>query len=184
MEIKILAGKDLLFTARLETESAPNSCSAFVATLPFRAQFIHARWSGEAVWIPAGRPSVEAGVRESYEPSSAGEQILLYPGGLGVPELLLPYGATWSRARSASSQRIDLSHDRERATPTRRTWAARVVAWRAGHRVPRWVSAFLHREIVPSPCGICVACHSDSPCSNKGLRATHKSLFVLKRKVR
>jgi hypothetical protein len=93
MEIEILAGQDLRFTARLETESAPNSCAAFVATLPFRTQFIHARWSGEAVWIPLGdRPwKLEF---ENHTNHPAPGQILLYPGGLSVPELLLPYGAT------------------------------------------------------------------------------------------
>ena len=42
------------FVARLEVEVAPQTCAAFRALLPYRQQLIHARWSGEACWIPLG----------------------------------------------------------------------------------------------------------------------------------
>ncbi|WP_051015689.1 DUF3830 family protein [Desulfitobacterium dichloroeliminans] len=64
-----------------------------VKHLPFESEMIHARWSGEATWISLGNS--EFGV--SYEnhtsrPSKGG--ILLYPGGIGETETLIPYKST------------------------------------------------------------------------------------------
>lgn len=86
-------GTELRFTARLETQDAPQTCAAFTAALPFRSQFIHARWSGEAIWIPLGS-SVWNVASENRTSQPAPGQILLYPGGISEPEILLPYGAT------------------------------------------------------------------------------------------
>ena len=42
------------FTGALETERAPKTVAAFERLLPFHSKIIHARWSGEAAWIPLG----------------------------------------------------------------------------------------------------------------------------------
>ena len=51
--LRITAGP-LVFTARMEETDAPETCVAFSRILPFRSKIIHARWSGEAAWIPLG----------------------------------------------------------------------------------------------------------------------------------
>jgi hypothetical protein len=81
------------FTAKLETESAPKTVEAFRGLLPLRAQIIHARWSGEALWIPFGerRLGIES---ENHTSHPAPGEILLYPGGLSEMEILVPYGAS------------------------------------------------------------------------------------------
>jgi hypothetical protein len=92
--ISITAGP-FSFTAELEREKAPNTVAAFEALLPFHSQIIHARWSGEAAWIPLG--DLDIGI--SREPENATShpapgQILWYPGGLSETEILFPYGGT------------------------------------------------------------------------------------------
>ena len=42
------------FLARLEEADAPLTCAEFRKLLPYRQKLIHARWSGEAGWIPLG----------------------------------------------------------------------------------------------------------------------------------
>jgi hypothetical protein len=83
----------LEFTARLEEEDAPQTCAAFTKLLPFRNKIIHARWSGEAAWIPLG--DFQVGVNyENHTSYPSPGQILLYPGGFSETEILFPYGAT------------------------------------------------------------------------------------------
>jgi len=91
-KLRIVVGP-LEFTARLEEEAAPQTCAAFKGLLPFRNRIIHARWSGEACWIPLGdfRPGVGYENHTSYP---APGEILLYPGGFSETEILFPYGAT------------------------------------------------------------------------------------------
>jgi Protein of unknown function (DUF3830) len=94
MSVKITVGSTspLVFTARLEQTSAPRTCDRFVALLPFRNSLIQARWSGEAAWIPLG--DVNLGLDfENHTSHPAPGQILLYPGGFGETEILVPYGA-------------------------------------------------------------------------------------------
>src|SRR5690606_25691462 len=43
-----------VYKARMETEAAPLTCAAFEKLLPWKNKLIHARWSGEAGWIPLG----------------------------------------------------------------------------------------------------------------------------------
>lgn len=88
--IRITAGP-FEFTARLETGSAPLTCAAFRTLLPYRQKLIHARWSGEACWIPLGE--FRLGVppeRPVHRPEPG--QLLFYPGGISETEILLPYG--------------------------------------------------------------------------------------------
>jgi hypothetical protein len=89
--LRITAG-DFAFLARMEQESAPKTCGAFLERLPFHNKIIHVRWSGESAWIPLG--DFDFGL--SYENATsypAPGQILLYPGGYSETEILFPYGA-------------------------------------------------------------------------------------------
>jgi hypothetical protein len=90
--VRITAGP-LQFTARFEEESAPLTCAAFKAVLPFRNKIIQARWSGEAAWIPLGDRQMGVGF-ENHTSHPAPGEILLYPGGYSETEILFPYGAT------------------------------------------------------------------------------------------
>jgi len=82
---------DMVFTARLETDKAPQTCAAFAARLPFESKVVHVRWSGEAVWIPLGDLDFGVGY-ENHTSYPAAGQILLYPGGISETEILLAYG--------------------------------------------------------------------------------------------
>ena len=70
-QITITVADDFVFTAKLLIERAPVTCAAFVALLPYRQRVIHARWSGEACWIPLGDYSARGRVRESHQPPVA-----------------------------------------------------------------------------------------------------------------
>ena len=85
--------RDLVFTARLETERAPQTCAAFRRILPFHSQLIQARWSGEAAWIPLGDFQLGVGLENATSHPAPGD-ILFYPGGYSETEILFPYGAT------------------------------------------------------------------------------------------
>ena len=91
--LRITAGP-YTFTARLEEEAAPETCTAFRAMLPFRDHLIHARWSGEAMWIPMGDRRVEVGTENATSHPAPG-QLLFYPGGLSEMEILVPYGSVF-----------------------------------------------------------------------------------------
>ena len=84
---------DLRFVARFEEESAPQTVEAFRRLLPLRSRIIHARWSGEATWIPFGELDVGVGHENATAYPAPGE-LLLYPGGVSETELLFPYGST------------------------------------------------------------------------------------------
>jgi hypothetical protein len=90
--LEIVAG-DFRFVARLEELIAPQSVEAFRRLLPLESRIIHARWSGEACWIPWGDLDVGVGPENATSYPSPGE-LLLYPGGVSETELLFPYGAT------------------------------------------------------------------------------------------
>ncbi len=79
------------FTARMEEEDAPKTCEAFTKLLPFHSKIIHARWSGEAAWIPLGDFQLGVGY-ENHTSHPAPGQILFYPGGFSETEILFPYG--------------------------------------------------------------------------------------------
>jgi uncharacterized protein DUF3830 len=90
--LAITAG-EFSFKAELERERAPKTVAAFEALLPFHSQIIHARWSGEAAWIPLG--DLDIGISRDPENATshpAPGQILWYPGGLSETEILFPYG--------------------------------------------------------------------------------------------
>ena len=89
--LKITAGM-FTFTARLEEELAPQTCAAFRMLLPYRQKIIHARWSGEACWIPLGDFDLGVGYENHTSHPSRGD-ILFYPGGFSETEILFPYGS-------------------------------------------------------------------------------------------
>ncbi len=89
--VKITAGP-FVFVARLEEEAAPKTAAAFRAMLPFKDHLIHARWSGEAMWIPMGERRIDVGTENATSHPAPG-QILFYPGGKSEMEILFPYGS-------------------------------------------------------------------------------------------
>ena len=80
------------FEARLERALAPETCRRFAALLPFRNKVIHARWSGEAVWVPLGDFQTGLGFENHTCHPSRGD-LLLYPGGFSETEILFAYGS-------------------------------------------------------------------------------------------
>jgi len=88
--LRIIVGS-LEFTSQLEEEAAPKTCAAFRKLLPFRNKLIHARWSGEAAWIPLGDFDLSLGFENRTSHPAPG-QILFYPGGFSETEILFPYG--------------------------------------------------------------------------------------------
>ncbi len=87
-----ISAATLQFRARLETEHAPKTCAAFLKLLPYRQRIIHARWSGEACWIPMGDFQLGVGYENATSHPSRGD-ILFYPGGVSETEILLTYGS-------------------------------------------------------------------------------------------
>jgi Protein of unknown function (DUF3830) len=79
------------FEARMEEELAPRTCAKFASLLPYRAQIIHVRWSGEACWIPLGELDLDLAY-ENHTSFPAPGDIILYPGGISETEILLAYG--------------------------------------------------------------------------------------------
>jgi len=90
LEIEISGSR---FEARLEEGAAPQTVAAFRRLLPLESKLIHARWSGEACWIPFGELNVGIGPENATSYPQAGE-LLLYPGGVSETEILFPYGPT------------------------------------------------------------------------------------------
>ena len=58
---------------------------------PYRGSLIHARWSGEACWIPLGDLDLGLGYENATSYPAPG-QFLLHPGGTSETEILLAYG--------------------------------------------------------------------------------------------
>jgi hypothetical protein len=88
LQIKVA---DYRFIARMETTLAPLTCLAFFKLLPYHQKLIHARWSGEACWIPLGEFKLNVGFENNTSYPAPG-QILFYPGGYSETEILFPYG--------------------------------------------------------------------------------------------
>ena len=89
--LRITAGP-YTFAARMEEQAAPLTCAAFKNLLPYRQKLIHARWSGEACWIPLGDFQLGVDFENHTSHPSRGD-ILFYPGGLSETEILFPYGS-------------------------------------------------------------------------------------------
>ena len=90
--VEIQAGP-FVFTAKFETDDAPETCEVFSRLLPFENKVIHARWSGEAVWVPLGDFDTGLDAENHTSHPSRGD-ILLYPGGISETEILFVYGSS------------------------------------------------------------------------------------------
>ena len=80
------------YVAQMEEADAPKTCAEFGKLLPYKQRIIHARWSGEACWIPLGEFRLDVDFENHTSHPSHGE-ILFYPGGFSETEILFPYGA-------------------------------------------------------------------------------------------
>ena len=85
-----------LFISRLRWDLAPQSCKRLMQMLSLRGQVIHARWSGEAIWLPL---STDWPIGSTLEPESATGHpepgaVLLFADRRSEPELLIAYGTT------------------------------------------------------------------------------------------
>lgn len=89
--IRITAGP-YVFGAQLEIERAPKTCAKVSSLLPYRQQIIHARWSGEACWIPLGDLDFGLGY-ENHTSFPAPGEMILYSGEISESEILLAYGS-------------------------------------------------------------------------------------------
>jgi hypothetical protein len=80
------------FEAQLESRDAPATCAWFARQLPFTSRVIHARWSGEAVWVPLG--DLDSGLpHENHTAHPSRGDVLFYPGGISETEILIVYGS-------------------------------------------------------------------------------------------
>ena len=80
------------FDALFETGKSPQTCEVFKKAMPFHAQVVHVRWSGEGMWIPLGDTEFEVGYEDATSYPAPG-QILLYPKGKSETEILIAYGS-------------------------------------------------------------------------------------------
>ena len=78
--LEIVAG-EFRFVARLEEQAAPETVAAFRRLLPLESRIIHARWSGEACWIPFGELNVGLGPENATCYPAPGH-LLFFPGGI------------------------------------------------------------------------------------------------------
>jgi hypothetical protein len=91
---------DFHFSGRLEAQAAPKSVALLASLLPLERSALHARWSGEAAWVPLGHGLTLAPENATAYPHPG--QVLLYAGTHSEPELLLPYGACAFASRAGA----------------------------------------------------------------------------------
>lgn len=90
-DVDIIIG-DETFAARFRDDLAPLTCATFRSMFPWQQRLVHARWSGEACWIPLGGLHLDVPCESATSYPRPGE-LIFYPGGLSEPEILLPYGS-------------------------------------------------------------------------------------------
>ena len=88
MNIEIAGYK---FDAVFEEIISPNTCEVFRKVIPFEAQVVHVRWSGEGMWIPLGEMDFAVKLEDATSYPTPG-QLLLYPKGKSETEILIAYG--------------------------------------------------------------------------------------------
>jgi len=98
-KVQMMVG-GLTFQGRLEAQAAPKSVAWLAQRLPFDGTLLHARWSGEAAWMPLGL-ELELAPESAIAYPHPG-QLLLYAGGASEPELLVPYGACAFASRAGT----------------------------------------------------------------------------------
>lgn len=84
---------DFALEGVLETALAPAACEFVQSLIPLKREVIHARWSGEALWVPLEGLAVPPIGLESPARRPTPGHVLFYPGGVSPPEILVPYGA-------------------------------------------------------------------------------------------
>ena len=131
LEIVVAA---MRFSARLEEEAAPQSVAAFRRLLPLQSRVIHARWSGEATWIPFGDLEVGVGPENATCYPAPGE-LLLYPGGVSETEILFPYGAASFASKAGPLAGNHFATIVEGGEQLRELGRLRALGGRPGHRV-------------------------------------------------
>jgi hypothetical protein len=89
--LRLTIGSHVLM-ATLEEERAPKTCAVMRRLLPLRDKVIHARWCGDAIWVPMSDRDVRVEF-ENHTSYPAPGEILLYPGGYSEAEMLIVYGA-------------------------------------------------------------------------------------------
>lgn len=82
---------DARFDGCIEHGATPLAAALIERLLPLERRVVHARWSGEAIWIPLGDIGSVKPERATSYPRPG--QVLLYAGAKSEPELLIPYGA-------------------------------------------------------------------------------------------
>src|SRR5690349_6681226 len=90
---------DESFEARFQDALAPETCARFRSLLPWSERVIHARWSGEACWIPLGEFRLGVNYENATSHPRPGE-FIFYPGGKSECEILLSYGSTAFSSRA------------------------------------------------------------------------------------
>jgi len=91
-EIVVRIGSHVI-RGRLEPGRSPRTVAAFVARLPWSGKLVHARWSGEALWMPLGDTSLYDDFEDATSFPAPG-QVLWHPAGASEAELLIAYGPT------------------------------------------------------------------------------------------
>ena len=113
--ISITAGV-FTFEGVFESDDAPETCAWFGRNLPFVSKVIHARWSGEAVWVPLG--DLASGIsHENHTAHPSRGDILFYPGGISETEILIVYGSASFASKMgdlAGNHFITITEGRER----------------------------------------------------------------------
>lgn len=102
------------FDTELHEEAAPKTCKALLKLLPFEGEILHARWCGEAIFIPVEQmPSLELENQTVYP--SRGD-LIYYPGKDSIKEILVAYGAChmWSRIGPLPSNHFATIRDVDR----------------------------------------------------------------------
>ena len=93
----------ITFIVELLEDEAPETCEAFLNTVPIRGRAIQARWSGEAAWLPMDEWGIEVPFENHTSHPSRGD-LLYYPGGISEKEMLIPYGSAIFASRVGQLQ--------------------------------------------------------------------------------
>jgi len=89
------------FDAVFEELNSPNTCEVFRKVIPFAAQVVHVRWSGEGMWIPLGEMDFAVKLEDATSYPTPG-QVLLYPKGKSETEILIAYGSVHFASKAGS----------------------------------------------------------------------------------
>jgi Protein of unknown function (DUF3830) len=95
--LKITVG-DLIFVARFEGDAAPNTVAGIRKLLPVASKLILAPWCGEAGKVDMSKSGFEMGgyteheTFENHTHHPAPGELLMYPGGYSVLEILFALG--------------------------------------------------------------------------------------------